>query len=519
MSIDTDLLYLNLGGTDFVVLDTSKAATDLLENRSSLYSGRAHMPMVEELMGWGFNFGIMTYGASAIWMNFMSLTDCVRYLFRRKHRQVAHHSLHPVAIKEYRPQMTRSTRTFLKRLLDDPDPFNIISHLRHLAGETILSIAYGIPIQDENDPYLEISRVGLQTLTTAIMPGAFLVDLFPLLKYVPAWFPGASFKRKAYEWRKVARDMLELPYTAAKKRLESEKATVSVVSTCLQKIAIGKEDDAFTEEVIQNVAGTLFATGSDSTVSVIGSCILGLLEHPEVLKKAQAQVDSVVEPGHLPEFEHQSSLPYITAIIYETLRWRDVAPIAVPHLLSTDDEYEGYRFPAGTVIIPNAWQVLKAMLHDETVYPDPFNFNPDRFINPETGQIDFSRERDPSHACWGFGRRICPGRHMALSAIWLAVASLVSVFDIEKAKEKVKVVGEDGIEREEERTVELTHEYISDLILTPKPFKCVIRPRSKEKEDLILDMLCMIFAFIALVVVINSDVSLTANVNQCSTRV
>ncbi|KAJ2928446.1 hypothetical protein H1R20_g8642, partial [Candolleomyces eurysporus] len=384
---NTDLLYLNLAGTDFVVLDTSKAATDLLENRSSLYSGRAYMPMVEELMGWDFNFGIMTYV----------------HAIRRKHRQVAHHSLHPVAIKEYWPQMIRSTRTFLKRLLDDPDPLNIILHLRHLAGETILSIAYGIPIQEENDPYLEISR-------------------------------------------------------------ESGKATASVVSTCLQKVTVGKEDDAFTEEVIQNVAGTLFATGSDSTVSVIASCILGLLEHPEVLKKAQAQVDSVVDPGHLPEFEHESSLPYITAIIYETLRWRDVAPIAVPHLLSTDDEYEGYRFPAGTVIIPNAWQVFQAMLHDETVYPDPFNFNPDRFINAETGQVDFARERDPSHACWGFGRRVCPGRHMALSAIWLAVASLVSVFDIEKAKEKVRVV-EDGIEREEERTVELTHEYISDLIL------------------------------------------------------
>ena len=49
---------------------------------------------------------------------------------------------------------------------------------------------------------------------------------------------------------------------------------------------------------------------------------------------------------------------------------------------------------------------------------------------------------------------------MAFSAIWLAIASLVAVFDIEKAKEKVVVVGEDGIEREEERTVELTHEYI-----------------------------------------------------------
>ena len=105
----------------------------------------------------------------------------------------------------------------------------------------------------------------------------------------------------------------------------------------------------------------------------------------------------------------------------------------------------------------------RAMLHDETIYQDPFTFNPDRFINPETGQVDFDRAPDPSYACWGFGRRICPGRHVAFTSIWLAVASLASVFDFEKAKEKVHVVGEDGVEREQEKTVELTHEYVSSL--------------------------------------------------------
>ena len=101
-----------------------------------------------------------------------------------------------------------------------------------------------------------------------------------------------------------------------------------------------------------------------------------------------------------------------------------------------------------------------AMLHDERVYDKPFEFNPDRFIDPKTGQLDFSRARDPEHACWGFGRRICPGRHMAFSAIWLAVASLVYCFDFEKAK--VLVQNDDG--GEEERTVELTHEYTPALV-------------------------------------------------------
>ena len=109
------------------------------------------------------------------------------------------------------------------------------------------------------------------------------------------------------------------------------------------------------------------------TVSAIASCILALLDKPAVLKKAQSELDSVLKPGHLPDFNDEPALPYITAIAMEALRWRDVVPIgglsqtsvfsiyclipqlAVPHLLDVEDEYKGYRLPARSIIIPNAW--------------------------------------------------------------------------------------------------------------------------------------------------------------------
>ena len=72
---------------------------------------------------------------------------------------------------------------------------------------------------------------------------------------------------------------------------------------------------------------TLAHVSLSQTVSAITSCILGFLEHPDVLKKAQADLDRVVKPGQLPEFDDEPSLPYITAIVKETLRWREVAPI------------------------------------------------------------------------------------------------------------------------------------------------------------------------------------------------
>ena len=68
-------------------------------------------------------------------------------------------------------------------------------------------------------------------------------------------------------------------------------------------------------------------------MAAITSCILGLLERPDVFRKAQEDLDRVVKPGQLPDFEHEESLPFITAILKETLRWRDVVPIGIFLLL------------------------------------------------------------------------------------------------------------------------------------------------------------------------------------------
>jgi hypothetical protein len=84
-----------------------------------------------------------------------------------------------------------------------------------------MSVTYGLEIQEEDDPYLEVAVRADRSLTAIAKPGAFLVDLFPSLKYVPAWMPGASFKRKTRVWEKDAKDMLNIPFQAAKQLLVS----------------------------------------------------------------------------------------------------------------------------------------------------------------------------------------------------------------------------------------------------------------------------------------------------------
>lgn len=96
--------------------------------------------------------------------------------------------------------------------------------------------------------------------------------------------------------------------------------------------------------------------------------------YPEVQKKAQAEIDAVVGSDRLPNFEDRSSLPYINAVVKESLRWHVAAPLgtlltlfllctiltdseAIPHMATNDDEYHGYYIPKGTVLLGNAWLV------------------------------------------------------------------------------------------------------------------------------------------------------------------
>ena len=75
------------------------------------------------------------------------------------------------------------------------------------------------------------------------------------------------------------------------------------------------------------------------------------------MKKAQAELDAVVGSHRLPDFDDQSSLVYVNAIVLESLRWHNVVPMGIPHRTSADDEFHGYFIPAGTNIIPNTWYV------------------------------------------------------------------------------------------------------------------------------------------------------------------
>lgn len=109
----------------------------------------------------------------------------------------------------------------------------------------------------------------------------------------------------------------------------------------------------------------------------------------------------------------------------------------------------------------------KFVNHLQMECPDPFSFKPDRFM--KDGRLHLTVEH-PAIAAFGFGRRICPGRHLAYSSVWITVASILAGFEITKA------VDEDGM------VIEPNDKVRPVLVCIPEAFKCSIKPRSKETK-------------------------------------
>ncbi|KAI0347291.1 cytochrome P450 [Trametopsis cervina] len=465
-----DIIYLNILGQPTVILNSAKQATAMLDRKSGIYSDRPVLQMGGELVGWN------------------AVLALSRYTHRfREYRRYMHRFMGTKALVENHHELIEDeTHKFLRRVLESTDDIGV--EIRRNAGAIILKLAYGYSISSSSpDPLVSAVNAAVETLTTSTTPGAWLVDVLPFLRHVPAWVPGARFKRTAAEMREVIERMADEPYEFVKRRMAEKTNVPNYTSDLLESEELDEEK----EYNIKWSAASLYSGGADTTVSAIHSFVLAMALYPDVQKRAQAEIDLVVGTDRLPTFADREQLPYVEAIVKETLRWSPVAPLTLPHRLMEDDIHDGYFLPAGTIVFANLWSIL----HDPHDYPNPLSFDPSRFLSSSSSSSSSSPsssssspsepitsnnnnnsvQPDPYTACFGYGRRLCPGMHFAEASLFMACVRLLAVFDVGK-----KVVGG--------KVVEPRVEYTSEAVSHPKPFSFAIRPRSVRAEALIREV-------------------------------
>ncbi|KAF8488264.1 CyP450 monooxygenase [Gautieria morchelliformis] len=409
-----DLVYIKVLRQPIVIVNSLAVAHDLFEKRSSGYSNR---------MGFDWAFGAMHYRDK--W---------------RRHSKMFYQNFHLAAVTAYTSIQEKRTKELLYRLHKSPD--NFLQHIRHLAGATIMEAT--------------------EAVLSAVIPGGFLVDTLPILKYVPEWMPGAGFKTKARIWRQVATQMPVVPFNACKKALVIQpmsegKATPSVTAWLLESMAdLPEADVPQQEETIRNTGAVAYLAGADTDTIQLTALDYHrfILVHPHHGPLSGcATLDEVIGADRLPTFKDRESLPYMNAVCKELQRWRPVAPLGVPHRLMEDDVYNNNFIPRGSVVIGNAWCLNKHASkgdHDETVYgPDTEHFEPERFLRQSA--------RDPSAV-------------FADNTIYLAASSILKVFNISHAKDA------NGAE------IPVHDSFSPGAVPLPKPFQGSIKPRAMTPE-------------------------------------
>ncbi|TFK90517.1 cytochrome P450 [Polyporus arcularius HHB13444] len=441
-----NILHLKVFQQHVVILGSAESVR-YLDWRSANTSDRHVTPSIA-LADHSWSFDMFKYGPK--W---------------RHYRRVFWQHFHPGAITKYRPIQEKAMHTFLARVLKNPS--KVQDYIQCNFAEAILKVAYGVDVADEHDETVEVINAGVEGVRELLVFGGFLVDYLPFLRHVPSYLPGCGFMKQFQKWARANQRLRNVPYQRFLDAMNQGEAPQCI----LADILAGAEGEYKTwpyeiETLANSIGGIIFEAGADTTSSTLQAVFLAMSLYPEIQKKAHTELDVVVGHDRLPDLDDRDSLPYLNAIIKESLRWFPVGPLGQSHYTMVDDEFDGYFIPAGTVVQGNIWGCTR----DPDVYEHPDEFRPERFIRD--GKLD-PNVQDPATVVFGFGRRICPGRHFADVALFINVAALLHVFDI------TPPVDEKGNE------IKIEPRMTDCMVSYPEDSRCTIKPRGLWAEALI----------------------------------
>ncbi|KAG0703473.1 cytochrome P450 [Suillus ampliporus] len=387
------VISLNQGKNVLVIVGRYQEAIDIMEKQGAFLADRPRSVAGCDILGRGMRFVQIGTGERL-----------------RKFRKSSHAHLQVKSAQTYEPVQVAHARDIILDMLHDPQLHQ--QHIKRFAASVILHIVYGKTTPTLlSDPYLLRLQKMIPRIQSAMMPGAYLVDKYPILKYIP------GYGRNLKEWSQEEYDMLFGQLNWVKSQVESYIAPHSVAKDLL----LHPDDNQLSETEIAYLSGSLIGAGSDTTAVAISTVLMAAARFPHTQARVHEELEAVVGRETPPTFEDWSQLVQLQAFILEALRWRPVNPIGLPHRASKDVIWNGMCIPAGATVFGNHWSIGR----DPAVYHDPEVFDPQRWIGTD-GEI----KENMKLFTFGFGRRACPGLHVANRSVYIAVALVLWSFTL-----------------------------------------------------------------------------------------
>ncbi|KAF5195189.1 Cytochrome p450 [Thalictrum thalictroides] len=411
------VLYLWFGSRPVLVVSTPSAVEDCFtKNNDIVFANRPHFFLMGKLLGNNYTtIDSAPYGPN--WRNLRRISAIEVLSATRVH------SYGGIRLDEVKSMVKRLSnigsdeyRTVEMKSMFFELTFNIM--MRIIAGKRY----YGEHVEDLE----EAKRFQEVVKETFVLSGASNIgDFLPFLNLVGV----KGFKKRIMSVvtrkDKAMQELIEERRSLRKSEFnveEKEKTLIDVLLS-LQET----EPDYYTDEMIRGFTWVMVAAGTDTSAGTMEWAMSLLVNNPQVIKKAQAEIDAHVEKGRLLNESDINNLPYLHCIINETLRMYPAGPLLVPHESSEDCVVGGFNIPRTTMLLINMWQIQ----NDPKLWDEPTKFKPERFEGLEGTRDGFK------FMPFGSGRRGCPGEGLAMRVVPLALGALIQCFDWERVGDEL----------------------------------------------------------------------------------
>ena len=342
----------------------------------------------------------------------------------KRQRRMVMAGFDPTHVKAYYPSLLKVTQRLRGRWLRAAtagEAIELQPELMRFTVDAIAGLAFGADVNT-----LESDDEIIQQHLDKIFPALFR-RVFSMLPWW-RWFPRAADRQ--LDRSVIAVNEAIAGFIAqARARLAADPQRRTRPPNLLEAMIVAADegDSGLTDREVAGNVLTMLLAGEDTTANTLAWMIYLLQRHPDALQRAQTEVRALALDSREFTPEHMAELNYLEACTHETMRLKPVGPFQVIEALR-DTEIAGIRVPERTGV----WCVMRADSLSERHFPNPQAFQPERWLTEggAAGMASASSAKRVSMP-FGAGPRVCPGRYLALLEMKMAMAMLLTHFDIE----------------------------------------------------------------------------------------
>ncbi|KAK7511515.1 cytochrome P450 [Phyllosticta citriasiana] len=381
----------------------------------------------------------------------------------KNRRKAAATALNRPAVQSYMPIIDLESYVSIIEMLKDSQYGQIdidpAPYFQRFALNTSLTLNYGFRIAGNvNDEMLREIVTVERLISNYRSTSNNWQDYVPLLRlFSTRTNQGAAESRQR---REVYMDKLQ--------HMLQERIAEGTDKPCITGNVLKDPEAKLNHAEVLSIGLSMVSAGLDTVPSnlIMGLAALSSSTGQRIQKKAYEEIMRVYPDGNA--WSHclvEEKIPYITALVKETLRFWTVIPISLPRVSIKDVEYKGAIIPAGTTFYMNAY----AANYDEGHFKNPFDFEPERYMksdeewNPEVSGTP--------HYGYGAGSRMCAGSHLANRELFTAFVRMISAFEIVEAKDPKDRPTIDCLE---------ANALPTSLTMEPKKFKVGLKVRDRD---------------------------------------